>query len=147
MLFENYGAIIHSTRNMPKQKADLIKTGSMYWIIQRNVLVRQKILDITSVIRSDGSKGCEIILDKDLIKVIPTPMRPFQGWRYYMDEDIPPDLNINDDGSEEIPDEINSELIKKRKFFSSFQTQFNNQNFSAIVVTVYRFLGPALKEC
>ena len=112
MLFENYGAIIHSTRNMPKQKADLIKTGSMYWIIQRNVLVRQKILDITSVIRSDGSKGCEIELDQDLIKVIPTPMRPFQGWRYYMEEDIPPDLNINDDGSEEIPDEVNSELIK-----------------------------------
>ena len=112
MLFENYGDIVHTTRNMPKQKADLIKTGSMYWIIQRNVLVRQKILDITSVIRSDGSKGCEIILDKDLIKVIPTPMRPFQGWRYYMDEDIPPDLNINDDGSEEIPDEVNSELIK-----------------------------------
>ena len=26
MLFENYGDIIHSTRNMPKQKADLIKT-------------------------------------------------------------------------------------------------------------------------
>ena len=49
---------------------------------------------------------------KDLIKVIPTPMRPFQGWRYYMEEDIPPDLNINDDGSEEIPDEVNSELIK-----------------------------------
>ena len=112
MLFENYGAIIHSTRNMPKQKANLIKTGSMYWIIQRNVLVRQKILDIKSVIRSDGSKGCEIELDKDLIKVIPTPMKPFQGWRYYMDEDIPPDLNINDDGSEEIPDEVNSELIK-----------------------------------
>ena len=107
MLFENYGAILHSTRNMPKQKADLIKTGSMYWIIQRNVLVRQKILDIKSVIRNDGSKGCEIELDRDLIKVIPTPMRPFQGWK-----DIPPDLNINDDGSEEIPDEVNSELIK-----------------------------------
>ena len=112
MLFEDYGSILHSTRNMPKQKADLIKTGSIYWIIQRNVLVRQKILDITPVIRSDGSKGCEIELDQELIKVIPTPMRPFQGWRYYMDEDIPPDLNLNDDGSEEIPDEVNSELIK-----------------------------------
>ncbi len=112
MLYDKYGSILHSTRNMPKQKANLIKTGSMYWIIQRNVLVRQKILDIKPVIRSDGSKGCEIELDQDLIKVIPTPMRPFQGWRYYMDEDIPPDLNINDDGSEEIPDEINSELIK-----------------------------------
>jgi len=29
-----------------------------------------------------------------------------------MDEDTPPDLNLNDDGSEEIPDEVNSELIK-----------------------------------
>ena len=31
------------------KKDDLVKTGSMYWIIQRNVLVRQKILDITSI--------------------------------------------------------------------------------------------------
>ena len=64
---------------------------------------------------------CEIILDKDLIKVIPTPMRPFQGWRYYMEEDIPPDLNTNDDGSEEIPDEVNSELIKLF-LFESYST-------------------------
>ena len=112
MLFENYGAIFHSTRNMPKQKNDLVKAGSMFWIIQRNVLVRQKILDITSIIRNDGSKGCEIELDTKLIKVIPTPMRPFQGWRYYMKDDIPPDLNINDYDSEDIPDDVNSELIK-----------------------------------
>ena len=29
-----------------------------------------------------------------------------------MTVDIPPDLNINDDGSEDIPDDVNSELIK-----------------------------------
>ena len=112
MLFDSYGKILHSTRNMPKQKDELIKTGSMYWIIQRNVLVRQKILDITSIIRNDGSRGCEIELDSKLIRVIPTPMRPFQGWRYYMKDDIPPDLNVNVDGSEDIPDDVNSELIK-----------------------------------
>ena len=83
MLIDSYGKILHSTRNMPKQKDDLIKTGSMYWIIQRNILVRQKILDITSIKRNDGSKGCEIELDSELIRVIPTPMRPFQGWRLY----------------------------------------------------------------
>ena len=112
MIKETYGTILHTTRNMPKKREDLIKTGSMFWIIQRNVLVRQKILDITSIIRNDGSKGCEIELDSELIRVIPTPMRPFQGWRYYMKDDVPPDLNIKDDGSEDIPDEVNSELIK-----------------------------------
>ncbi len=107
-----YGKIIHSTRNMPKQKDDLIKTGSMFWIIKRNVLVRQKIIDIVSVIRNDGSKGCEIELDKNLIRVIPTPMKPFQGWRYYATDDIPPDLNISDIENENLPEKINAELIK-----------------------------------
>jgi len=112
MLFSAYGKIIHTTRNMPKQKDQLIKTGSIFWIIKRNVLVRQKILDIISVIRDDGSKGCEIELDKNFVRVIPTPMRPFQGWRYYMADDIPPDLNLSNLENENLPEEINSELIK-----------------------------------
>lgn len=112
MVFKDYGKIIHTTRNMPKQKDQLIKTGSIFWIIKRNVLVRQKILDIISVIRSDGSKGCEIELDKDLVRVIPTPMKPFQGWRYYMVDDTPPDLNLGNLENEDLPENINSELIK-----------------------------------
>ena len=112
MLLNVYGKIIHTTRNMPKQKEQLIKTGSIFWIIKRNVLVRQKILDIISVIRDDGSKGCEIELDKDLVRVIPTPMKPFQGWRYYMVDDTPPDLNLGNLENEDLPENINSELIK-----------------------------------
>ena len=112
MLFNTCGKILHTTRNMPKQKEQLIKTGSIFWIIKRNVLVRQKILDIISVIRDDGSKGCEIELDKYLVRVIPTPMKPFQGWRYYMADDIPPDLNLSNFEDEELPEKINSELIK-----------------------------------
>ena len=112
MLFNAYGKILHTTRNMPKQKEQLIKTGSIFWIIKRNVLVRQKILNIISVIRDDGSKGCEIELDKDLVRVIPTLMKPFQGWRYYMADDIPPDLNLSNFEDEELPEKINSELIK-----------------------------------
>ena len=112
MLFSAYGKIIHTTRNMPKQKETLIKTGSIFWIIKRNVLVRQKILNIISVIRSDGSKGCEIELDKDLVRVIPTPMKPFQGWRYYMSDNAPPDLNLSNLEDEDLPEKINSELIK-----------------------------------
>ena len=112
MLADAYGKIIHTTRNMPKQKDQLIKTGSMFWIIKRNILVRQKIIDIVSVIRNDGSRGCEIELDENLIRVIPTPMKPFQGWRYYSADDIPPDLNISDTENENLPEKINVELIK-----------------------------------
>ena len=112
MLADAYGKIIHTTKNMPKQKDQLIKTGSIFWIIKRNVLVRQKILDIISVIRNDGSKGCEIELDKYLVRVIPTPMKPFQGWRYYMVDDTPPDLNLGNLENEDLPENINSELIK-----------------------------------
>ena len=114
IIFNEYNKIIHVTRNTPKKKDDLIAKGSMYWVIKRRVLVRQKIKDINLVIRNDGSKGCEIELDSELIKVIPTPMRPFQGWRYYSSEDVPADLslNVNNDNEEALTDELNAELIK-----------------------------------
>ena len=75
-------------------------------------MVRQKIVSIVPVIRDDGSKGCEIELDKNLIKVIPTKMKPFQGWRYYLENDIPKDLNLYDHEDEEIPEQIRLELIE-----------------------------------
>ena len=86
----------------------------MYWVIKRRVLVRQKIKNISLIIRNDGSKGCEIELDSELIKVIPTPMRPFQGWRYYNSEEVPSDLtlDLNNDNEEALTDELNTELIK-----------------------------------
>jgi hypothetical protein len=114
IIFDAYNKVIHLTRNTPKKKDDLIAEGSMYWIMKRRVLVRQKIVNINLVIRDDGSKGCEIELDRELIKVIPTPMKPFQGWRYYNSEEVPHDLsfNVNNDNEEALTDELNAELIK-----------------------------------
>ena len=114
IIFNEYNKIIHVTRNTPKKKDDLIKKGSMYWVIKRRVLVRQKIKNISLIIRNDGSKGCEIELDSELIKVIPTPMRPFQGWRYYNSEEVPSDLtlDLNNVNEEALTDELNAELIK-----------------------------------
>ena len=114
IIFNEYNKIIHVTRNVPKKKDDLIKKGSMYWVIKRRVLVRQKIKNISLIIRNDGSKGCEIELDSELIKVIPTSMRPFQGWRYYNSEEVPSDLtlDLNNDNEEALTDELNAELIK-----------------------------------
>jgi hypothetical protein len=112
MIFRTYGRLFHSTRNMPKKREELIQSGSMFWIIKRYVLVRQKIINIMPVVREDGSKGCEIELDKNLTKVIPTKMKPFQGWRYYLEEEIPQDLNVNCNEDDEVPEQIRSELIK-----------------------------------
>ena len=112
MIFRTYGRLFHSTRNMPKKREELIQSGSMFWIIKRYVLVRQKIINIIPVVREDGSKGCEIELDKNLTKVIPTKMKPFQGWRYYLEEEIPQDLNVNCNEDDEVTEQIRSELIK-----------------------------------
>ena len=112
MIFRTYGRLFHSTRNIPKKREELIQSGSMFWIIKRYVLVRQKIINIIPVVREDGSKGCEIELDKNLTKVIPTKMKPFQGWRYYLEEEIPQDLNVNCNEDDEVPEQIRSELIR-----------------------------------
>jgi len=39
-------------------------------------------------------------------------MKPFQGWRYYLEEEIPQDLNVNCNEDDEVPEQIRSELIK-----------------------------------
>mgnify|MGYP001222267375 FL=1 len=107
MIFENYGELIHLTRNKPKREIELISGGSLFWIIKRQVYVRQKILKIKDISDHTGKKSTGIILENKLIKVRPTPMRPFQGWRYYPEEEIPPDI---DEGN--FSDEFNAELSK-----------------------------------
>ena len=106
-IFDTYGEIINFTRNKPKRVDELIEGGSLYWIINRKVFVRQKILEIKSFIMEDGKKSAGIVLQNKLIRVRPVSMKPFQGWRYYENEDVPPD--ITDDG---FNDEFNNELNK-----------------------------------
>lgn len=102
-----YGEIVHITRNRPQRALDLIDGGSMYWVIKRQVKVRQRILEVKELISNDGKKSAGIILENKLVKVRPTPMKPFQGWRYYKIEEIPPD--IDDDV---FSDDFNNELSK-----------------------------------
>ena len=106
-IFDTYGEIINFTRNKPKRVDELIEGGSLYWIINRKVFVRQKILEIKSFIMEDGKKSAGIVLQNRLIRVRPVSMKPFQGWRYYQKSDVPPD--IDDDN---FSDENNIELSK-----------------------------------
>ena len=106
-IFDTYGEIINFTRNKPKRVDELIEGGSLYWIINRKVFVRQKILEIKSFVLEDGKKSAGIVLQNKLIRVRPVSMKPFQGWRYYQESDVPPD--IDDDN---FSDENNVELSK-----------------------------------
>ena len=104
---EKNGELIHITRNKPKRFDELCNGGSLYWVINRKVLVRQKILNIKKILGHENKIFAGILLENKIIKVRPTPMKPFQGWRYYENEDVPPD--IKDDG---FTDEFNNELNK-----------------------------------
>ena len=106
-IFDTYGEIINFTRNKPKRVDELIEGGSLYWIINRKVFVRQKILEIKNFVLEDGKKSAGIVLQNKLIRVRPVSMKPFQGWRYYQKSDVPPD--IEDDN---FSDENNVELSK-----------------------------------
>ena len=101
---KQYGNNTHITRLFPKKYSELINSGSMYWVINGFISVRQKIIDIKKVEHDDGVNYCHIILDKKLFETQVIRMRPFQGWRYLSIEKTPQDLSDKK--------EINGELVK-----------------------------------
>lgn len=83
----------------PRRKEELLTGGSIYWVIQGYISVRQQLLDVVEVTAADGTRKCRLDLDPVLIPVDPVAKRPFQGWRYLKAEDAPVDLKraANDD--------------------------------------------------
>jgi hypothetical protein len=82
----------HQTRNMPKRAAEIIAGGSIYWVVNRAVVVRQRVTDIIADTWDDGSRCAGIVLDPVLVRVAARPMKPFQGWRYLNPADAPADI-------------------------------------------------------
>jgi len=82
----------HQTRNAPKRAAEILDGGSIFWVINRAVLARQRILDIRPDTWDDGAKCTGLVLDPALVRVAARAQKPFQGWRYLPPADAPPDL-------------------------------------------------------
>ena len=101
---------IHITRNKPKRSQEIIDHGSLYWVIRRQIRVRQRIIKITDIEDSEGKKKCCLVLKPDLIKTEHRAYRPFQGWRYLEQSDAPADLLTNQKGEFEMPFEMEEEL-------------------------------------
>ena len=90
----------HVTRMWPKREEELLKGGSLFWVIKGVIQCRQRIVRLDPVDRGDGIKRCGIVLDMDVVRVEATPKRAFQGWRYLEAKVAPRDLrggSANDD--------------------------------------------------
>jgi len=90
----------HVTRMFPKRKDEIIPGGSLYWVIRGMILVRQPILDLEPVMGADGIGRCRIVFANKLVLVRPTPRRAFQGWRYLLAADAPPDFKAQGKASQ-----------------------------------------------
>ena len=96
----------HKTRNSPKRAEELTAGGSLYWVINRAILVRQRITGIIRDHWDDGSACAGLVLDPELIRVAARAAKPFQGWRYLNAADAPADLGAPSSGSDELPEAL-----------------------------------------
>lgn len=81
----------HVTRMTPKRAEELLDGGSIYWVIKGQVVARQKLVDLKAV-KKNGKPHCAIVYEPKLILVARRRHRPFQGWRYLLTKDAPPDI-------------------------------------------------------
>ena len=87
---------VHRTRMMPKRAAEMVGVSSIYWVIAGQVVCRQPITRLARYTNAEGIDYCDIIMAPDMVRTVPYPKRPFQGWRYLRPEDAPPDLGANE---------------------------------------------------
>lgn len=102
----------HVTRMWPKREAELLEGGSVYWVIRRAVLCRQRILRLDEARGEDGLLRCALVLDPELVRVVPSPKAPFQGWRYLAGADAPLDAGPVREGDDELPPKLSMALAE-----------------------------------
>jgi hypothetical protein len=102
---------IHRTRFMPRRAEEILASGgSIYWIIRGRIRARQRIVGFLPGVDADGRRFVHIQLDPELVKTVPNPRDPLQGWRYLEEGDAPPDIDDKPEGTEAMPAEMVAEL-------------------------------------
>ena len=104
------GRIIHVTRSFPRRAEEILPGGSIYWVIKGKMCARQLIEEFIEVEREDGGMSCGIVMKPGLIPVFEKRHRPFQGWRYLEEKDVPLDLPTDAEGEDTMPMEMAEEL-------------------------------------
>jgi hypothetical protein len=104
------GRLVHRTRQTPRRAAEVLDGGSLYWVIKGVVRVRQRLVGIETRPNDDGIPHCHLVRDPVVVRTCPQPRRPFQGWRYLLPMDAPPDLPAGQAADQEPPAEMLAEL-------------------------------------
>jgi len=104
------GRLFHQTRMMPRRADELVQGGSIYWVIKGMVQARQGLLAIEPQADGEGRRSTLLVLEPELHRVVPTPYRAFQGWRYLKPEDAPADLGEAAGDLPDMPPEMIAEL-------------------------------------
>lgn len=100
---------ILKTRQTPKRAAELVDGGSLFRVYRGFVLSRQRILAVNTV--GEGIQArCHVTLDPNVILTAPTPRRAFQGWRYLLAAEAPPDLGPANLAGEPMPTDLARQL-------------------------------------
>lgn len=101
---------VHVTRMFPKRKDELLDGGSIYWVIKGNILCRNRIIGLEETTKQ-GHRACAILMDPEIVPVLPAPRRAFQGWRYLQAGDAPADLTGAASGAD-LPPGLRAKLIE-----------------------------------
>ena len=101
---------VHRTRTRPKRAAEMEGVSSIYWVISGVIRCRQPILRLAEAIDEQGIPCCDIIMSPELVRTMPRPKGPFQGWRYLDPRDAPADVDevggFAEEGSLELAEEL-----------------------------------------
>ncbi|MDH3666875.1 MAG: DUF1489 domain-containing protein [Paracoccaceae bacterium] len=102
----------HVTRMWPRRADELLRGGSLYWVIRGVIRVRQKIAALEEVTGADGIRRCAIIFEPPLIPTSARTRRAFQGWRYLRAEDAPSDIGTAPGDDPDLPPGLREELSR-----------------------------------
>src|SRR3954454_14793201 len=101
---------IHITRMTPKRGDGIVAGGSLYWVIRGEIAAREKIVAIEPFRDRDGIGRCRLVMQPKVMAVSPRPMRAFQGWRYFTEDAVPPDLGKAAASIAAMPEPLRREL-------------------------------------
>ncbi|HCQ82264.1 MAG TPA: DUF1489 domain-containing protein [Rhodobiaceae bacterium] len=107
---KTYGKVFHTTRMVPRRVPDLLENGSIYWVIKRQIRVRQVLTDIEEFVDDQGIRRCHLHLNPSLVTTRLQARRPFQGWRYLTPQDAPPDMPTDVEIDDDMPEDMRHEL-------------------------------------